>query len=255
MVQVAELDDRAGMGEAAGKLAVERALPNMRLKLAVRLDRGHAMRRVILLLVMTTSLASPAVAQWLGEPLWNSPTGGGLVISADYGKPNSDYGKGAAWGVRVSWGFRATTFTLGAASWAPEGSDALTSVGGTVAVRLTPSSLLPTPSPGIRANLQVGVAHTDVANLIFSPASATTVTAAVGLGAGLRASDVSVEPYVSPGIRYRSFSDGGNSTEFGYAIGANVGFGMFGVHFAYDNENIKGGGTVGVFGVGVHYAP
>lgn len=207
------------------------------------------------MLGMTAGLASPAVPQWLGEPIWNSPTGGGLAISADYGKPNSDYGKGAAWGVRLSWGFRTTTFTLGAANWTPLGSNSLRSVGGNVAVGLTAGSLPPNPSPGIRANLQVGVAHTDVANLIFSPASTTTVTGAVGLGAWLRAAEVSVEPYVSPGIRYRSFSDGSNRTEFGYAIGANLGFGTFGVHLAYDNEHVKGGGTVGVLGVGVHVAP
>src|SRR5438876_1023962 len=74
-------------------------------------------------------------------------------------------------------------------------------------------------------------------------------------GGWLRAQDVSVEPYFSPGIRYRSVSGGGNSTEFGYAIGANVGFGLFGVHLAYDNEQLKGGGNVAVFGVGAHVAP
>jgi hypothetical protein len=205
---------------------------------------------------LAAGLAAPVAAPWLGEPVWNSPTGGGLAISADYAKPNSDYGSGTSWGARVSWGFGTTTFTLGAANWQPGGQgESLTSIGGNAAFRLIGGTLLPIPSPGIRANLQVGVAHTEVANLIFSPTSATTVTAAVGLGARLPAPGFSVEPYFSPGIRYRSLSDGGSSTEFGYAIGANVSLGSLGVHLAYDNENVKGGGNVAVFGVGAHVAP
>jgi hypothetical protein len=208
------------------------------------------MRRAVFTLAVAAVLAAPAAAQWLGEPVWNSPTGGGLTISADYARPNSDYGSGTAWGVRLSWGFRTTTFTLGAASW-----QSLTSIGGNAAFRLIGGTLLPMPSPGIRANLQVGVAHTEEANVLLSIASATTVTAAVGFGARVSAPSFSVEPYISPGLRYRSGSGGGSSTEFGYAIGANVSFGQFGVHLAYDNESVQGGGNVAVFGVGAHVAP
>ena len=103
--------------------------------------------------------------------------------------------------------------------------------------------------------MQLGLAHTEVANLVVSPVSGTAVTGALGFGVRLRAQYFSAEPYFSPGIRYRSVSGGGNSTEFGYAIGANVGFGLFGVHLAYDNEQLKGGGNVAVFGVGAHVAP
>jgi hypothetical protein len=111
------------------------------------------------------------------------------------------------------------------------------------------------PSPGVRANLQVGVAHTEEANVVLPIASATTVTAAVGLGTWLSAPSFSVEPYISPGIRYRNENGGGSSTEFGYAIGANVSFGQFGVHLAYDTESVQGGGNVAVFGVGAHVTP
>jgi hypothetical protein len=64
---------------------------------------------------------------------------------------------------------------------------------------------------------------------------------------------ISIEPYFSPGIRYRNFGSGnGTSTEFGYVFGANLGFGLLGAHVAYDNERKEGGGNVGVFGVGLH---
>ena len=221
------------------------------------LDRkGHPMTRSVLTLGLAVWLAAPAAAQWLGVPVWNSPEGGGLTISADYAKPNSDYGSGSTWGVRVSWGHSTMTFTAGAASWKPGGStESLTSIGGNVAFRLIGGTPLPLASTGIRANLQLGLAHTEVANLVVSPTSGTAVTGAVGFGVRIRAPDFSVEPYFSPGIRYRSVSGGGNSTEFGYAIGANVGFGLFGVHLAYDNEQNKGGGNVAVFGLGAQVAP
>jgi hypothetical protein len=214
------------------------------------------MKNAVLTLGLVTGLATPAPAQWLGVPVWNSPEGGGLTVSADYAKPNTDYGGGSTWGVRLSWGRGPITFTAGAANWQPRpAGESLTSIGGNAAFRLIGGTPLPTASPGIRANLQLGLAHTEVANLVVSPVSGTAVTGAVGFGARLRAPNFSVEPYFSPGIRYRSVSGGENSTEFGYAIGANVGFGIFGVHLAYDNEKVKGGGNVGVFGVGAHVAP
>jgi hypothetical protein len=211
------------------------------------------MNRALLTLGLAAGLAPPAAAQWLGEPAWNSPTGGGLAIDADYARPNSNYGSGSTWGARVSAGIGTMTVTVGAANWTPEGGASVTSYGFNAAFRLVGETLLPTPSSGIWANLQLGVAHTgDVEPLVAT--SATAVTGAVGLGVQLSAPGVTVEPYFSPGIRYRS-SGGASNTEFGYAIGADVGFGLFGVHLAYDNENVNGGGNVSVFGVGAHVTP
>src|SRR5258708_31594984 len=70
--------------------------------------KGASMKRAVLTLGWAVGLAAPAAAQWLGVPVWNSPEGPGLTISADYAKPNTDYGSGNTWGVRVSWG-RGTT--------------------------------------------------------------------------------------------------------------------------------------------------
>ena len=214
------------------------------------------MTRGVLTLSLGAGLVTRAAAQWLGVPVWNSPEGGGLTVSADYAKPNSDYGSGSTWGVRLSWGRGIASFTAGAASWQPGGGgESLTSIGGNATFRIIGGTLPPIASNGIRANVQLGLAHTEVANLVVSSVSGTAVTGALGFGVRLRAQYFSAEPYFSPGIRYRSVSGGGNSTAFGYAIGANVGFGLFGVHLAYDNEQLKGGGNVGVFGVGAHVAP
>ena len=46
------------------------------------------MKRVVMILALAASAASPAAAQWFGMPAWNSPKGGtGITVSGDYGKP------------------------------------------------------------------------------------------------------------------------------------------------------------------------
>ena len=211
------------------------------------------MRRAALILGMVALLAVPAApvaAQWLGEPVWNSPKGGtGLTIYADYGKPNDSYGSGNAFGGRVSLGLGTLTLTAGLSTYKSDslGPDRITSYGGNAEFRLIGGSLLP-----VAVNLQVGAARSDSAN---STAGQTVVTGAAGISVPLPTPGFSVEPYLSPGVRYRNFGSGnGSSTEFGYAIGANLSFGLLGVHLAYDNEKLKGGGSVGVFGVGAHVA-
>jgi hypothetical protein len=187
-----------------------------------------------------------AAAQWPGEPVWTSPKGGtGLTISGDYARPDSGYGKGNTWGGRASLGLGTVTLTAGVATWKPDlASQSFTSFGGNAEMRLIGGSLLP-----VAVNLQVGAARTDSANA--TPAL-TSVTGAAGISVPLPTPGFSIEPYFAPGIRYRSYSNAGNSTEFGYVIGANLGFGLLGVHLAYDNEKRKNLPSVGVFGVGAH---
>ena len=203
------------------------------------------MKRAVLLIALTAFAAMPAAAQWAGEPVWNSPKGGtGLTISGDYAKPNADYGKGNTWGGRAALGLGTFTITAGVASWKPQGAtESFTSIGGNADFRLIGGSLLP-----VAVNLQVGAARTDSANA--TPAQ-TSVTGAVGISVPLPTPGISIEPYFSPGIRYHSFSGAGNSTKFGYVIGANLSFGVLGAHIAYDNEKVTGGSR-GVFGVGLH---
>ncbi len=203
------------------------------------------MKRAVVILGWAALVTAPASAQWLGEPVWTSPKGGtGLTISADYGRPNTDYGKGNTWGGRASLGLGTLTVTAGVASWKPDGAtESFTSFGGNVEMRLIGGSLLP-----VAVNLQVGAARTDSAN---AKPALTSVTGAAGISVPLPTPGFSIEPFFAPGIRYRS-NNIGNSTEFGYVIGANLGFGLLGVHLAYDNEKLKGGGSQGVFGVGAH---
>ena len=205
------------------------------------------MRRGFLVVGMIACAAGPVAAQWLGEPVWNSPKGGtGLTISGDYAKPNSDYGKGNTWGGRAALGLGTVTVTVGVESWKPDlATKAITSFGGNADFRLIGGSLLP-----VAVNLQVGAARSD--STATSRPAATRVIGAVGISVPLPTPGFSVEPYFSPGIRYTSVSGGGNTTKFGYVFGANLSFGVLGAHLAYDNEKLAGGGSGGVFGVGLH---
>src|SRR6059036_2884029 len=157
--------------------------------------------RAVLTVGVMVLLATPAAAQWLGEPVWNSPKGGtGVTISGDYAKPNSDYGKGNTWGGRASLGIGTLTFTAGVARWKPDlATDGFTSIGGNAAFRLIGGSLLP-----FALNLQVGAARTDSAN---STPAQTAVTGAAGFSVPLPTPGISIEPYFSPGIRYRNLGE------------------------------------------------
>ena len=204
------------------------------------------MKRMVSTLGALVVLSAPLAAQWLGEPVWNSPKGGtGLTISGDYAHPDSGYGKGNVWGGRASLGLGTITLTAGVAGWKPDGAnETFTSVGGNAAFRLIGGSLLP-----VAVNLQLGAARTDSANA--RPAT-TRVIGALGFSVPLPTPGFSIEPYFSPGLRYTHVS-GNGTTQFGYSVGANVGFGLLGVHLAYDNEKQPNGApSRGVFGIGAH---
>jgi hypothetical protein len=190
--------------------------------------------------------AAPASAQFFGMPVWNSPSGGsGLTINGDYGKPNSGSGGGSAFGGRATLGLGTLSVTAGADSYKPSGGSSTTSFGGDVAFRVIGGPLVP-----VKINIQGGAAHGSV-----SGTGITNVTGAVGIGVTLPMPGISIEPYISPGIRYNKIGGalGSSSTNFGFAIGANVGFGMLGVHLAYDHSKVSGQ-TVSIFGIGAHLA-
>jgi hypothetical protein len=197
---------------------------------------------IVVGLGLTALVATTAAAQWIGEPVWNSPSAGtGLTISGDYARPDSAYGKGNTWGGRASLGLSTMTLTAGVASWKPNGATtSITSVGGNVAFRLIGGSLLP-----VAVNMQLGGSGTT------STPKATELIGAVGISVPLPTPGFSIEPYFSPGIRYHN-GGGTNTTKFGYAFGANLGFGVLGVHLAYDHESRSSNAGGSVFGVGLH---
>lgn len=207
------------------------------------------MRRAPLIIAAFMLSAAPAAAQFLGMPVWNSPKGGsGITVYGDVGFPNSDYGKGTAFGARGEVGFGNLGLSLGLASWEPEiGGGSALSYGGQVAFRILGGALLP-----VSLNLQGSVGWSDATDNL--PRS-TRAIAAAGVGANLPF--LGVEVYASPGIRYTDygsldipgFTEGSSETNFGMAIGASARFAILGVHLAYDFENTSDG-TVSVIGFG-----
>jgi opacity protein-like surface antigen len=206
------------------------------------------MNRVYLAAVLAVGVATPAVAQFAGMPVWNSPKGGtGITISGDYGKPNADAGKGNAFGARGTVGLGSLSLTAGFSTWKPSGAtNSLKSIGGDAAFRVIGGSLLP-----INLNLLVGGARTTVSG---ASGNLTTLIAGGGVSVSLPTPGVTVEPYVSVANRWHKPSGGSTDSNIGWTIGANLGFGMLGAHIAYDSESLGGGTTAGVLGVGLHLA-
>ena len=207
------------------------------------------MKRAAIVLGLAVVAAGPAVAQNFGSPLWNNPKGGtGVTVSADYAKPNSDLGKGSAWGARGSLGLANLTVGVGVTTWKPDGApDSYKSFAGNAAFRVIGGSLIP-----LSINLQLGAARQGAAN---TDSAMTRITAGAGVSVNVPTPGLSIEPYLSVSNRWYKFSGiSGTNSNIGWVIGANLGFGMFGVHVAYDSEKFDSGATGGVIGIGAHVA-
>jgi hypothetical protein len=206
------------------------------------------MNRVLSVVALAVATATPAAAQWAGMPVWNSPKGGtGITISGDYAKPNADAGKGNAFGARGTVGLGSLSVTAGFASWNPAGTvPTAKSIGGDAAFRVIGGTLLP-----VNVNLLVGGARTTASGF----PGVTTLVAGGGVSVSLPTPGISIEPYLSLANRWHKPSGGSTNSNFGWTIGANLGFGgIFGAHFAYDAESLGGGKTAGIIGIGAHIA-
>ena len=206
------------------------------------------MKRIMSVLALAAFASAPAAAQWAGMPVWNNPKGGtGVTINGDLGIPNSNAGNGTAFGARGTLGLANISLTAGVANWKPKGStDSHTSVGGNAAFKVIGGSLIP-----VALNLQVGAASISAANL--TPKT-TRVTAGGGVAVSVPTPGLSIEPYLSVTNRWYKVSGvSGTNSNVGWTLGANVNFGMMGVHLAYDSES-NSGSTNGIFAVGAHVA-
>jgi len=206
------------------------------------------MKRTLTVLAAAAFAVSPLAGQALGMPNWSNPKGGtGITISGDLAKPGDDLGKGTAYGARGSFGFGAITLTAQYANWKPSGlSESYNSIGAQGAFRVIGGSLMP-----LALSLQVNAARIGEAN-------GDSATTRLGLGGAVSVNvptpGLSIEPYLAVNNRWYSASGASTESNIGWTLGANVGFGMMGLHLAYDSENFGGGTTGGIFGLGVHFA-
>jgi len=207
------------------------------------------MKRIMTVLALAAVSAAPAVAQWVGMPVWNSPKGGtGVTINGDVGIPNNNGGKGTAFGARGTVGLANLSLTAGVVSWKPSGQpDNVTSVGGNAAFKIIGGSLIP-----LALNFQVGAARAGAAN---GDSATTRLTAGAGVAVSVPTPGISLEPYLSITNRWSKESGiSGTNSNLGWTLGANANFGMVGVHIAYDSERLAPGVTAGTFGLGAHVA-
>jgi len=208
------------------------------------------MKRIATMAALIAFGATPAVAQWAGMPVWNNPKGGtGVTIDGDLAFPNSTGGKGTAFGARATVGFANISLTAGLSSWKPSGySSSTTSVGGTAQFKVIGGSLIP-----VALNLQLGAGTASSVSGTVTQPKITMLVAGAGISVNVPTPGLSIEPYLSLGERWNKPSGLSTESDFGWVIGANVGFGMLGLHLAYDSQKL-GGATRGIFGLGAHIA-
>lgn len=210
------------------------------------------MTRIMTVLALAAFAATPVAAQWAGMPVWNNPKGGtGVTINGDVGVPNQDAGKGTAFGARGTLGLVNLSITAGVASWGPDSlNERSASFGANAAFRVIGGSLLP-----IALNLLVGAGT--AGEITSGPSTlpkTTNIIAGVGLGVNVPTPGVSIDPYLSITNRWHKPTGGSTDSNIGWTLGANLGFGMLGLHVAYDSESFGGGVTKGIFGLGAHVA-
>ena len=202
-------------------------------------------------LITLAATPLPAVAQWAGMPVWNNPKGGtGVTINGDLGIPNTNGGKGTAFGARASLGLANISLTAGVSSWKPSGfSKSLTSVGGTAQFKVIGGSLIP-----VALNIQLGAGTTSSVDTgLATIPKVTTLLGGAGISVNVPTPGINIEPYLSISNRWDKPSGGSTESNVGWVLGANVGLGMLGLHVAYDSQKL-GGATRGIIGIGAHVA-
>src|SRR5919197_1042925 len=195
---------------------------------------------------------SPLAAQWAGMPAWNNPKSGtGVTINGDLGFPNSDAGKGTAFGARATLGLANISLTAGLTTWKPNAfNSSTTTVGGVAGFRVIGGSLIP-----VALNIQLAASTASAINTgTATLPKMTNILAGAGVSVNVPTPGLSIEPYLSISNRWHKPSGFSTESNIGWVIGANVGFGMLGLHLAYDSEKLDSGATAGVLGIGAHVA-
>lgn len=211
------------------------------------------MRRAVFLVALAAWGSPSAAAQWVGVPIWNSPSGEpGVSFGGDYARSNVVGSNSDAFAGRISLGQGSVTITGGMAMSKPESfTKRVPSYGGTIAFRVVGGDRLP-----VAVSLQFGAAHNPrVASGPDTVYQTTTGSAAVGIGLPLQMPLIRIEPYVSPGVRYHKYWNvtpgvSPDLTNFGWVIGGRVGIGPVGAQVALDSERMSNGKYRRLFGAG-----
>src|SRR5437899_10239166 len=176
------------------------------------------MKRMATIAALIAFGATPAVAQWAGMPVWNNPKGGtGVTIDGDLGFPNTNGGKGTAYGARATVGFANISLTAGLANWKPDGySSSTTSVGGTAQFKVIGGSLIP-----VAMNFQIGAGTASaVTSGTVTQRKITVVVAGAGISVNVPTPGLSIEPDLPPAGRRTNASGLNTESHLRWTIGA-----------------------------------
>jgi hypothetical protein len=200
----------------------------------------------ITLVVAAVGFSLPAAAQVTGLPVINSGISSGISITGMVGFPNSDYGKGRAYGARGTIGLGPIGFGAQISSYNPGGSaDSYTAYGASANLKVFGGPLIP-----LSVTLQGAAEYgkpTDAIKVLHVP---------VGLGIALKIPNpaLAIKPWIAPRIDYTRVEGGGKSdskTNFGLSAGIDFSllFGL-GLSASYDKVFSGNGGDPAVFALG-----
>jgi opacity protein-like surface antigen len=216
----------------------------------------HAAVLTLVLSVAATVGASPAQAQVLGIPVYNSGIARGVGLYGDVGFPNAAAGKGTAFGLTGRAGFGLLGVTAIVSSFNPDGpAGSVTSVGGTGNLRVFGGPLVP-----LSVTLQGGVGYAKPDRLLPNDdvVEVSVLHLPVGVGFALTIPNpvLAIKPWLAPRVDVvRTKTNGVSDTETKFALSGGVEFNLLsglGLHAAYDYRT-GGSSHPGVFGIGAHY--
>jgi opacity protein-like surface antigen len=208
----------------------------------------------LVLSVGATVGASPAWAQVLGIPVYNSGVARGIGLYGDVGFPNAAAGKGTAFGLTGRAGFGLLGVTAILSSFNPDGpAGSVVSVGATGNFRLFGGPLVPlsvTLQGGLGYAKPDGVLPSDEVSVLHFP---------IGVGFALTIPNpvLAIKPWLAPRVDVtRTKTNGVSATNTQFALSGGLEFNLLsglGLHAAYDYRT-GGSSHPGVFGIGAHYA-
>jgi len=214
----------------------------------------HAAVLTLVLSVAATVGASPAQAQVLGVPVYNSGIARGIGLFGDVGFPNAAAGKGTAFGLTGRAGFGLLGVTAIVSFFNPDGpAGNVTSVGGTGNFRVFGGPLVP-----LSVTLQAGVGYAKPDGGVLASDEVSVLHFPVGVGFALTVPNpvLAIKPWLAPRVDVtRTKTNGVSDTDTQFALSGGVEFNLLsglGFHAAYDYRT-GGSSHPGVFGVGAHY--
>ncbi|MGE0351841.1 MAG: hypothetical protein AB7I33_02195 [Gemmatimonadales bacterium] len=203
-------------------------------------------RPLLLALAMSLGVTAVAAAQNPGLPVYNNGVGTGIQLQAEAGFPNTDAGKGTAYGLTGELGLGPLGVSATVSNYDPKNGSSHTSFGGTVNFKVFGGPLIP-----FAITLQGGAAHTDLGTFTM-----WRFPVGVGLTATIPTTVVAIHPWIAPRLDVVRISNGSSNTDSNFGISGGIDFNLLsglGFSVAYDRVTVDGASPA-VIGVGVHYA-